>query len=121
MTNGNGGTDPGGWSGEERRQTVNGSSLERHITTGFATLMTLITGWIGFSMVDLGKEQVKTTTQLSQVRDDMRQLQDQYHRGTTERYTGTEARRDLGILGVQLQKLEDRMDRYDRETRKGQR
>lgn len=79
--------------------------------------MTAITVWVGFSLVDLGKEQVKTSTQLSQVREDMRQVQDQYSRGTSDRYTASEARRDFSTISAHIQKLEERIDRLDRELR----
>lgn len=95
-----------GWDGEERRQRPVSSALERHMQTGFAVIITGITAWVGLSLVDLGKEQVKTSTQLQQVRDDMRQLQTQYLQATQDRYTASEARRDQ-------QEVKDRLDRLE--------
>lgn len=116
MANGSGTDHP--WGGEERRARTNGSALERHITAGVAAVMLALLGWVGFSMIDLGKEQVKTTTQLTQVRDDMRNLQDQYIRGTADRYTASEARRDLAIVNAAMQRLDERIERVERAERK---
>lgn len=103
-----------GWDGQDRRRSAREGGLERHLTTAFALIMTSITIWVGISMVDLGKEAVKSSTQLMQVREDMRQLQTQYTQSTQERYTASEARRDLSNIALQLQRLEDRMDRMER-------
>lgn len=106
------------YDGPDRRRSNGGTALERHIQTAVGVVATAAIIWMGSSLIDLNKEMVRTATQLSQVREDMKQLQDQYVRGTADRYTGAEARRDLGVIGMAVQKLEDRMDRYDREGRR---
>ncbi len=109
MSNGN------PWDGEDRRKSGgNGTSVfERHLQTGFGGIATVALIWMGSSVIDLTKEMVKTSTQLAQVREDMKQLQDQFIRGTADRYTASEARRDLGAISASMQKIEDRMDRME--------
>jgi len=108
------------WDGKDRRSLPNGhaSVFERHLQTGFAVIITGVTVWVGVSMIELGKEAVKTSTQLTQVREDMKSLQEQSVRAISDRYTADQARRDLAVISLQLQKLEDRMDRSDSEKAK---
>ena len=108
------------WDGIDRRSRPNGhaSVFERHLQTGFAVIITGVTVWVGVSMIELGKEAVKTSTQLTQVREDMKSLQEQSVRAISDRYTADQARRDLAVISLQLQKLEDRMDRSDSEKAK---
>jgi hypothetical protein len=113
-------TDSENWDGSERRVKTygnGGSVFERHLQTGFGVIITSVTVWVGFSVIDLGKEAVKTSTQLEQVRVDMKSLQDQSARVIADRYTADQARRDLAVISLQLQKLEDRMDRMERNRR----
>jgi len=111
MSNGNGNGNT--WNGEDRR-TPQRRSVESHIQTGFAAVLTALVMWMGYSMVDMIKEQVKSTTQMTQLRDDVKGLQSQLLTSNSDRYTANEARRDMTTIGVTMQKLEDRLDRLER-------
>lgn len=96
-----------GWDGADRR-AKNGSVFERHLQTGFAFVIVSLTVWVGFTMVDLSKEQVRTSTQLMQVREDMKSLQEQAARANQDRFSSGAA------IGAQLQRIENRLDQLER-------
>ena len=98
-----------GWDGKERRRYTNGgerTAMERHAQTVLATIVTLLVAWIGLSVVDLGKEQTKTSTstniKLEQLQNNFNSLQDQLLRLNSDRVTASDLRR-----------IEDRLDRLE--------
>ncbi len=103
------------WDGEERRR---GSLFERHAQTVLSGIATLLVVWVGSSVIDLGKEQAKANVQLTQVVKDVGSLQTQMQIAGSDKYTATDARRDLVAIRDQLAKLEERLDRREREVRK---
>lgn len=104
-----------GWDGEDRRR---GSIFERHAQTGLSVIVTMLVAWMGSSLIDLGKEQAKANVQLTQVVKDVSSLQVQTQMSNNDRYTATDARRDLATIRDQLAKLEERFERREREVRK---
>ena len=101
------------WDGNERRRpNGNGerSAFERHAQTVLATIIALGIGWLISNVVDLGKEQAKTsgivTTRLDQLQENNKNIQDQILRVSQDRVTIGDMRR-----------LEERLDRIERQER----
>lgn len=85
------------------------SALERHAQTVLGVLVAGGIAWLAQSNVDLGKELVKTTTQVMQLREDMRAMQDQIIRANTERVTSVELQREVRRLEDRIMALESKV------------
>lgn len=97
------------WDGSERRSVERAprSTLEMHIQTALATILTLLCAWTGLSVIDLGKGQVKAEVKIDQLQKDNGTLQEQLIRLTTDRVSVSDLRR-----------VEDRLERLERVERK---
>jgi site-specific recombinase len=100
------------WNGEERRSvSSNGrTALERHLQTILSSIITIGIVWVASSMLDISREQIRTTEQLGQMKSLYQALQQQISQMASERYTSNEARKDLAAIEARLQRLEDKLE-----------
>lgn len=101
-------SDGNNWDGDERRSGPRATSaLERHAQTALSVLVTAGVIWVGSSVIDLGKEQIKTGAvtgiKLEQLQRDVTALQAQLLQQSLDRVTISDVRR-----------LEERIDRLER-------
>lgn len=113
----------GDWAGEDRRARNNApprsTAFERHAQTIFGALALTSMLWVGATLIDLSKEQVRATEQIAQMRALVSSLQEQLARAVADRYTSEQARRDLASIELRMQQHEERIGRIER--REGQR
>jgi septal ring factor EnvC (AmiA/AmiB activator) len=100
------------WDGDERRTNgnVGRTTLERHLQTILSSIITIGIVWVASSMLDISKEQIRTTEQLAQMKGLYGALQQQISQIASERYTSNEARKDLAAIEARLQRLEDKLE-----------
>lgn len=96
------------WDGTERRHAMRTkSALEQHAQTILSVVVTGLIIWFGNSVVEQGKEQVKTgaitATKIESLERTVNSLQDQVLRLGSERVTIGDVRR-----------IEERVDRLER-------
>lgn len=87
------------------------SVIERHLQTILSSIITVGIIWLASSMLDVQKEQIRTTEQVSQMRFLYTSLQEQFTRLTAERYTAAEAAKDRAATEARLKRLEELMER----------
>lgn len=103
------------WEGSEgRSRRARQTTLERHAQTIFGALALAAMLWVGATLIDLSKEQVRTGEQLTQMRMLITALQTQLAQATNDRYTNAEARQTVSGIEVRLADHEKRLDRLER-------
>lgn len=104
------------WTGDERRagNGRKGGPLERHVQTIALALALAGMLWVGNTLIELSKEQVRTTEQTAQLRALVNGLQEQLTRALSDRYTAGEARRELATIELRLQDHDKRIERVER-------
>lgn len=85
---------------------TNNWRLEQHIGT---IMQIVIVGLLGWSL----KTNVDTTTQIGILQAEVRALQASVSQGTTDRYRGADAARDLGAVWAELNRHALRMDKLE--------
>lgn len=87
------------------------SVLERHLQTILSSIIAIGIVWLIATTVDLGKEQIRTTEQISQMRYLYTSMQEQVTRLAAERYTAAEAAKDRAATEARLRRLEEITER----------
>lgn len=90
------------------------SAFERHAQTVIGGVGLAGVIWVGASLLDLGREQVRTSEQMSQVRQALSIVQDQLVRLQGERYLQSDARRDFDAANGRMRAIEERVDKLER-------
>ena len=85
---------------------MNDWRLEQHIGT---IMQVVIVGLLGWSL----KANVDTTTQIGILQAEVRALQASVSQGTTDRYRGSDAARDLAAVWSELTRHSARMDKLE--------
>lgn len=80
--------------------------LEQHVGT---IMQVLIVGLLAWSL----KTNVETTTQIGILQSEVRNLQLTVQQGTTDRYRGSDAARDLAAVWSELTRHSARMDKLE--------
>jgi len=83
-----------------------GFRLEQHVGTIMQILVVALLGW---SL----KTNVEMTTQMGIVQSELRALQATVAQGTADRYRGTDAARDNGLIWAEFQRRENRISRLE--------
>lgn len=87
---------------------VEKSGFERHAQTVLGVVIAAGIIWLGSSNVDLSKELAKTTTQVAQLREDMRAMQEQFSRASADRVSVSELRREVQRLDDRISELKNK-------------
>lgn len=86
------------------------SGFERHAQTVLGVVVAAGIIWLGNSNVDLGKELAKATVSISQLREDMRSMQDQIVRANADRVTTNDFNREVQRLNERMARIEARSE-----------
>jgi hypothetical protein len=90
------------------------SAFERHAQTVIGGVGLAVVIWVGATLLDLSREQVRTSEQMSQVRQALNIVQDQLGRLHGERYLQSDARRDFEVTNNRMRAIEDRLEKVER-------
>ena len=91
---------------DERRQ---GSAFERHLQTVVTILVAGLLTWVGLTTNETSKSVAVTEVKMEMMQLSLTSLAEKLDTATLDRYTATDARRDLGAVYRRLDQTENRM------------
>ena len=92
-----------------------GSEMENHLQSGIALIILALITWVGVTMQDLQKSNIKLSTKFGDMQEDTNELKVEFKQAVNLNYTKEDAVFDRKIITDRLQLVEKKVNRMERD------